>query len=145
MSVQANGNDKILLGHGSYEGGVSPFSLPAGFELIILQPVGYTLTVGVAERLISQAPIDKVVLRHASGGAPSDWAVPAAIYRGGDNVPDLVLYDLAGTPVQGSNAANVVRVNMDTPLSQLVRTLSPGRLFWCACASQVSGNGAYLS
>lgn len=145
MTIQVTNADRVLLGHGSYEGGATNFTLPQGFELIVLQPVGYTLGVDVAERLIAQRSIDKLVLKHDNGSGDSNWTVPGATYKGGGSAPDLVLHDLAGTAVQGSTAANVVLVNSDTRLSDLVKKLGPARLFWCACANQVSGNRAYLT
>ncbi len=143
--MEVTNADCVLLGHGSYEGGVSNFTLPQGYELIILQPVGYTLGVDVARQLIAQKPIEELVLKHDNGSGDERWPVPAATYRGGDNAPDLILHDLGGTEVQGSTAANVVLVKSDTRLSELVKKLSPTRLFWCACAAQVSGNRARLS
>jgi hypothetical protein len=145
MTIQVTNADKVLLGHGSYLGGAQNFELPKGFELIILQPVGYTLGVDVAQKLIAQQAIDHLVLKHDNGSGDSVWNLPGATYQGGNLAPNLVLHDLAGTAVVGSSAANVVLVRTDTSLSDLVKTLKPTRLFWCACANQVNGNRARLS
>ncbi|MCT4581466.1 MAG: hypothetical protein N4A35_08625 [Flavobacteriales bacterium] len=161
MSVQVTNKDIVLLGHGSYPGGAKNTKLPEEIDLYILQPVGYTLMTDVAEALIKQQLISKLVLHHENSGKDELINPPMAVYKGGDNAPDLTLYDLGslsdwGRRVIGSKK-NVVTVGEATLLSELIRSnekiqeaikaLPKGeklKLYWSACASQVSGNSASL-
>ncbi len=161
MTIKVTNNDVVLLGHGSYLGGADNFNLPPEVELYILQPAGYTLECGVAAALIRQESIAKLVLHHANGSGNSDW-VPAAPYRDGALAPDLILHNLESLADWGRQVIgprlNVVTVDRDIRLSELLggnhairaaiaREVKAGRklrLFWSACANQVSGNVARL-
>lgn len=157
MTIQVNDKDIVFLGHGSYQGGAKNFALPNGVELYLMQPVGYTMTLAVAEALIGQQPIGKLRLKHDNGSGDADWE-PAAPIQGGNLAPDLILHDLGSLRSWGQgvigNRGNVVTVTGDTLLSALLagnaavknaikEQQSQGkklRLFWSACANQVSGN-----
>jgi len=160
MSVKVNDNDIVLLGHGSYDGGANNFMLPSNIDLYVLQPVGYSLTTDVASALIQQTQIDSLVLHH-NGSGNATIAAPVAVYTGGGNAPNFSLYNLGdlsdwGTKTIGSKQ-NVVTVSATTTLSNLIssnakilaalKKLSKGdklKLYWSACANQVSGNYASL-
>ncbi|WP_417444175.1 putative adhesin [Joostella sp.] len=161
MSVHVSNKDIVLLGHGSYSGGAKNFKLPETIDLYVLQPVGYTLMTDVAAALITQQPITKILLHHANGSGNTLIDPPMAIYRGGELAPDLMLYDLGeltswGQKVIG-NKKNVITVSTTISLSDLITTQSKIKvaldnlpkgeklkLYWSACASQVSGNNASL-
>jgi len=161
MSVQVTNKDVVLLGHGSYAGGAMNTKLPENIDLYILQPVGYTLLTDVASALINQYLISKLVLHHDNGSGSTEIDPPMAIYKGGENAPNLKLYDLGSLTDWGrvtiGDKKNVVTVNNPTLLSELIKTnekiqeaihdLPKGeklKLYWSACASQVSGNSASL-
>ncbi|MBF4507269.1 hypothetical protein IRZ83_11350 [Flavobacterium sp. JLP] len=160
MSVQVTNKDVVLLGHGSYSGGVNNTTLPANIDLYLLPPVGYILMTDLAAALISQTKIDKIKLNH-DGGSPEIVDAPFAIYRGGGAAPNLTLYNLGDLVPWGektiADKKNVVTVSKTTLLSELIQSdpkilaalkiLSKGeklKLFWSACASQVDGNTASL-
>lgn len=166
MSVKVTDKDIVLLGHGSYQGGADNFKLPERIDLYILQPVGYSLTTDVANALINQKLIEKLKLHHVENGHeipldPSVIDTPIAVFYGGNLAPDLILYDLGDLSEWGKKTIgdkkNVVTVKEQTPLSQLIATnekinialkmLPEGerlKLYWSACANQVSGYYASL-
>ncbi|WP_026752991.1 putative adhesin [Sediminibacter sp. Hel_I_10] len=160
MSVRVTDKDIVLLGHGSYSGGLQNTELPKNIDLYILPPVGYTLKTDVAEALIEQRLINKLELHHRDGDN-TIIDTPMAVYQGGSNAPDLKLYDLGSLSEWGRTTIgrkkNVVTVNRPTFLSQLIkddpkikedlRQLPNGeklKLYWSACAAQISGNSASL-
>ncbi|MBE0391982.1 hypothetical protein BJQ96_01827 [Flavobacterium sp. PL0002] len=161
MSVQITNKDIVLLGHGSYEGGAKNKKLPNNIDLYLLPPIGYTLKTDVAAAMIHQDQIAKIVLHHATGGTEV-VDPPMAVYKGGDLAPDLKLYNLGTLSDWGKKTIgdkkNVVTVDKDILLSELILTndkikeavkkLLPGeklKLYWSACANQVSGNYASLT
>jgi len=161
MSVQVTNNDIVLLGHGSYPGGATNTRLPDNIDLYILQPVGYTLMTDVAAALINQSLIPKIKLNHDNGSGSKLIDPPMAVYKGGDNAPNLTLYDLGSLADWGrrtiGDKQNVVTVNRPTMLADIIKTnskiiealkrLPKGgklKLYWSACASQVSGNSASM-
>jgi hypothetical protein len=161
MSVQVTNKDLVLLGHGSYPGGATNTKLPENMDLYVLQPVGYTLMTDVASALIQQKQITKLILHHDNGSGDTTIDPPMAIYEGGKNAPDLTLYDLGSLSDWGKKTIgqkkNVVTINKPTLLSELIKTdekikeaikqlPKDGKLklYWSACASQVSGNSASL-
>lgn len=161
MSVQVTNSDIVLLGHGSYAGGATNTKLPVNVDLYVLQPVGYTLTTDVAAALIQQTKINQLILHHDNGSGDTPIDAPVAVYKGGNLAPDLTLYNLGdlagwGNTIIGTKT-NVVTVNAPTLLSKLLATdpkiaaaiskLPKGqnlKIYWSACASQVSGNRASL-
>ena len=162
MSVKITNDDLVLLGHGSYPGGASNTKLPDNVELIILQPVGYTLTTVVAEAMIKQQEIKTLTLHHNNNSGNEVIDAPMAVYKGGANAPNLTLYNLGDLSGWGSQTIgqkkNVVTVGEATLLSDLLKSndkitkainsLAKGeklKLYWSACANQVSGNYASLN
>lgn len=160
MSVQVTNRDLILLGHGSYAGGSGNTRLPENIDLYILQPIGYTLMLDAATALINQTEIKTLALKR-DGGETLTIDAPCAVFLGGNDAPDLILYDLGSLSAWGKmvigGKENVVNVNEPTLLSQLiksnrkiheaVRKLPVGaklKLYWSACANHVSGNTASL-
>jgi hypothetical protein len=161
MSVQVTNEDIVLLGHGSYSGGVNNTRLPANVDLYLLPPVGYSLMTGLAAALINQTKIDKITLRH-NGVSPEVVDAPFATYLGGTDAPNLTLYDLGtladwGIEIIGDKK-NVITVGNTTLLSELIKSdakiaaalkiLPKGeklKLYWSACANQVSGYTASLT
>ena len=161
MSVQVTNKDIVLLGHGSYAGGATNTKLPTNIDFYVLPPVGYTLKTDVAEALIHQQEIKKLVLHHDNGSGDTTIEPPMAVYKGGENAPNLKLYDLGSLSDWGRQTigarTNVVTVGEPTLLSDLLKSdqkikeaikqLPPGgklKLYWSACASQVRGNSASL-
>ncbi|WP_428231398.1 putative adhesin [Flavobacterium sp.] len=160
MSVQVTNKDLVLLGHGSYPGGATNTRLPLNIDLYLLPPVGYTLTTGVASALIQQVEIKKIKLSN-NGTSVEIIEPPFVIYSGGTDAPNLTLYNLGdlsqwGTQTIGQKE-NVVTVSKDTLLSVLIesnekikealKNLPKGeklKLYWSACANQVSGYTASL-
>ncbi|WP_029275941.1 putative adhesin [Pedobacter borealis] len=157
MSIQTTDRDLVLLGHGSYSGGAVNIKLPENIDLYILQPIGYTLTTNVASSLIKQVKIDKLTLHHDNNSGNSTIYPPTIVFKGGENAPNLKLYDLGSLSDWGNQTIgqrmNVVTVNKETSLSELIETnvrikkaieqLSKNEklnLYWSACASQISGN-----
>ncbi|KPC52578.1 putative adhesin [Amantichitinum ursilacus] len=167
MAIQVSNQDIVALGHGSYEGGAKNFTLPAGVDLYILQPVGYTLTTGVAEALIGQRAIDKLYLSHwqqgtKKWGPATEWE-PSPALPGGSLAPDLTLYPLGDLADWGKKTiggrTNVVLTDQQISLSELLKTnaaiqaaikaqVAKGgklKLYWSACAAQISGSRAHIS
>lgn len=161
MSVKVTNNDIVLLGHGSYAGGAKNTKLPNNIDFYVMQPVGYTLKTDVASAMIKQNEIKELVLHHANGSGDTTVEPPVALYEGGKNAPDLKLYDLGSLSDWGRQTIgtkqNVVTVGEPTLLSELIKTnqkiklaiakLPEGsklKVYWSACASQVSGNSASL-
>lgn len=161
MSVKITDKDIVLLGHGSYPGGATNIMLPENVDLYILQPIGYTLMTDVAAALIKQDLIEELILKHENGSGNSTCVAPFVKYVGGKNAPDFTLYDLGSLSKWGSNVignrTNVVTVNAPSLLSELLLSNSKIkaalkelngndklRLYWSACANQVSGNSASL-
>ncbi|MES2574649.1 MAG: hypothetical protein V4572_06885 [Bacteroidota bacterium] len=160
MSIQVTNKDLVLLGHGSYGGGTTNTTLPVEIDLYILQPVGYTLMTDVASALIQQREIRQIRLRHDGRG--NDFIdPPIAKYLGGTLAPNFTLYNLGSLSEWGKtiigNKKNVVTVDRDTLLSELIKSdpkinealkqLPKGeklKLYWSACANQVSGYTASL-
>ncbi|RZN83529.1 MAG: hypothetical protein EVB11_04970 [Winogradskyella sp.] len=83
------------------------------------------------------------------------------VYKEGEYAPDMKLYDLGSLSDWGRHTIgskqNVVTVDRPTMLSELImgdakisqalKNLPPNgklKLYWSACASQVSGNSASL-
>lgn len=160
MSVQVTDRDIVLLGHGSYSGGANNFKLPASIDLYILPPIGYSLKTDAASALIQQFKIEKLKLNH-DGVFVSVIDPPVAVYKGGNLAPDLTLYDLGSLTEWGKKTIgskkNVVTVDRATLLSELIKSnakiiealkkLPQGeklKLYWSACANQVSGYTAGL-
>lgn len=160
MSVQVTDRDIVLLGHGSYSGGANNFKLPASIDLYILPPIGYTLMTDVATALIQQSKIKKLELNRDRGSI-NVIEPPVAAYKGGNLAPDLTLYDLGSLTEWGEmtigSKKNVVTVDRATLLSELIKSnakiiealkkLPQGeklKLYWSACANQVSGYTAGL-
>lgn len=161
MSVQVTNKDLVLLGHGSYAGGGKNTKLPDNIDLYVLPPVGYTLMTDVAAAMIQQRVISTLVLHHDNGSGNTTITPPVAVYNGGGYAPDLKLYDLGSLSGWGiktiGDKKNVVTVNSPTLLSDLLKS-DPKikaalqslpkneklKLYWSACASQVSGNSASL-
>lgn len=161
MSVQVTNKDIVLLGHGSYAGGATNTKLPVNIDLYVLQPVGYTLMTDVAEAMIQQVVIDKLTLHHDNGSGDTTIDPPMGIYKGGTDAPDFTLYDLGSLSDWGKKVigqkSNVVTVNKPMLLSELLKSDAKIieavkqlpvngklKLYWSACASQVSGNNASL-
>ncbi|MCL3782231.1 hypothetical protein EMN47_17725 [Prolixibacteraceae bacterium JC049] len=161
MSVQVTNNDLVLLGHGSYQGGAKNVLLPDNVDLYVLQPVGYTLTTTVAAALIRQEEINRLRLLHDGGRGNTTVHPPMAIYKGGELAPDLILHDLGNLAKWGAETIadkeNVITVNRSILLSEIIKTnnkikrvvdlLGKGerlKLYWSACACQISGNRADL-
>ncbi|AXG71055.1 hypothetical protein KORDIASMS9_03310 [Kordia sp. SMS9] len=162
MSVQVTNKDLVLLGHGSYSGGATNTMLPENIDLYILQPIGYTLMTDVASAMINQVLINTLTLHHDNSSGTSTIEAPTAVYRGGNLAPNLTLYDLGSLSDWGKRTigdkTNVVTVSTATLLSELikhdekiqeaVKQLAKGeklKLYWSACANQVSGNYASLT
>lgn len=162
MSVKVTNDDLVLLGHGSYPGGAANTRLPKEIDLYILPPLGYTLMTDVAEALIQQREIRTITLHHSNGSGNTIIDVPFVEYLGGTDAPDLTLYNLGSLEDWGirtiGTKQNVVTVSETTLLSQLFKSnakvadaltkLPKGeklKLYWSACANQVSGNTASLS
>jgi hypothetical protein len=162
MSAKVTNKDIVLLGHGSYEGGATNTRLPENIDLYILQPLGYTLKTGVAKALIDQTEIKTLALR-CGGDDPFPIIVnaPFVEYKGGNLVPDFTLYNLGELKEWGrqtiGNKTNVVTVDGPTLLSKLIKTDAKIlealkkllkdeklKLYWSACANQVSGYTASL-
>lgn len=158
MTIQANKDDIILLGHGGYTGGVDNIPLPAGLDLHILGPVGAVLTVAAAKLLIDAKVIK--TLKVTTGGKQTvlmpDGGFPH-IYKGGQSAPNLHLFSLGAVndPIRVSlltgNVLTPVLVTKETTLAELVKlpevakkaadAVKAGRsarVFWAACASQGS-------
>jgi len=161
MSVKVTNKDIVLLGHGSYQGGAKSIILPEKVDLYILPPIGYTLKTDVAAALIRQNEIDKLVLHHINGSGDTTVEPPIAFYKGGFQAPDLTLYNLGDLSDWGryvvGDRSNVVTVDRPTKLSDILSDNTKIqdaiwylpeneklRLYWSACASQVSGNSASL-
>jgi hypothetical protein len=161
MSVQVTSKDLVLLGHGSYSGGVKNTKLPVNIDLYLLPPVGYSLMTGLAATLINQTKIEKITLRH-NGVSPEVIDVPFVVYPGGTDAPNLTLYNLGDLSEWGrqtiGDKKNVVTVSQTTLLSDLIlsdakilaalKILPKGeklKLYWSACANQVSGYTASLT
>jgi len=161
MSVLVTNSDLVMLGHGSYAGGAKNFKLPDNIMLYVLPPVGYTLRTDVAEAMIQQRQINQLSLHHDNGRGNTTIEPPSAIYEGGKLAPDLTLYDLGSLSDWGRGVigqrTNVITVSQPTLLSQLIQSDgkinealkrlsldSKLKLYWSACASQVSGNSASL-
>ncbi len=160
MSVQVTNKDIVLLGHGSYPGGATNTKLPDNIDLYLLPPVGYSLAIDVAAALIHQQKIDNLVLHHDN--SPSGNIEPAVgVYKGGELAPNFTLYNLGSLSKWGKETIgdkkNVVTVEQDTLLSDLLTSnvkikeaiskLGKGeklKLYWSACANQVSGYWASL-
>jgi len=157
MSVRVTNEDIVLLGHGSYQGGAKNFKLPENIDLYVSSPIGYVLMTDVAKALIQQREINKLVLYYDK--ITSGEIEPAvAVYRGGKLAPDLILHDLGDLTKWGKDTIgdkkNVVTVEKDTLLSELIQSnekikeASKGgrklKLYWSACASQVSEYSASL-
>jgi len=163
MPITTTSNDIILAGHGSYEGGAAQFTVPAGIDLYLLQPVGSGLTDGPVLALVGNKPIDRLVLR-TSITLVSDLqptGMPQVI-KAGEKAPNLVLHDLSTLKklVQDAipkGATNVVLVSQDARLQDLLNSDAvqkqvksnaakrPGtntRVFWAACANQDSNPDA---
>lgn len=160
MSVKVTDKDIVLLGHGSYDGGVQNFKLPDNINLYVLQPVGYSLMTGAASALIQQTEIKTLVLH--GGGKTTTVSAPIAVYNGGQNAPNLKLYDLGDLVDWGKQTIgakqNVVTVaqtisisdliNSDVKIKAALKALSIGQklnIYWSACANQVSGYYASLT
>lgn len=160
MSVRVTDKDIVLLGHGSYAGGVDNIKLPERIDLVVLAPLGYTLKTDVAEAMIDQRLIRYLMLHHR-GGSTEIIETPVAVYKGGEKAPNLKLYDLGSLSDWGrctiGNKRNVVTVQKLTSLSDLIADNSKIRkalnelpqgkrltLYWSACAAQISGNSASL-
>lgn len=161
MSVQVTDKDIVLFGHGSYEGGAIHMQLPHNIDLYVLQPIGYSLKAGVAKALIDQELIQILALRFGNS-SPTDILVPFVKYSGGSLAPNFILYNLGELSEWGKKTIgdkeNVVTVNEDTLLSELIsnnekiqsaiKSLPEGeklKLYWSACANQISGYTAGLS
>ncbi len=161
MSVRVTNKDLVLLGHGSYSGGAEHTRLPENVDFYLLPPVGYTLKTDVAEALIAQEEITQLMLHHDNGRGDTLIEVPTAVYKAGELAPNLTLYNLGSLTEWGRRAIgdkqNVVTVDQATKLSELIasnekiqqalKDLPEGetlKLYWSACAAQVSGNSAEL-
>jgi len=160
MSVKVTNDDIVLLGHGSYQGGSINTRLPANIDLYLLPPVGYSLMTGLASTLINQMEIKKIQLSH-NGNPVEIIDVPFVEYLGGTDAPNLILHDLGDLTEWGKRTIgdkkNVVTVSKDTLLSELITSdpkivvalekLPKGKklkLYWSACANQVSGYTASM-
>lgn len=160
MSVQVTNKDIVLLGHGSYPGGATNTKLPDNVDLYLLPPVGYSLSTEVATALIHQDKINNLVLHH-DNSPTGNIAPPVGVYTGGNLAPNFTLYDLGSLADWGKKTIgdkkNVVTVNQSTLLSELLTSnekikealskLGKGeklKLYWSACANQVSGYWASL-
>jgi hypothetical protein len=160
MSVQVTNKDIVLLGHGSYQGGATNTKLPNNIDLYVLPPVGYSLAIDVAAAMIHQQEIQNLVLHH-DGSTTGNIQPPVAVYEGGDLAPNFILHNLGSLSEWGKKTIgdkkNVVTVDQDTLLSELITSnpkiieavskLGKGeklKLYWSACANQVSGYWASL-
>lgn len=156
MTLQANKDDIILLGHGGYEGGVDNFTLPAGLDLYILGPVGAVLQVAAAKLLIDAREIKKLVLdTHGKKSTlMPDNQFPHK-YCAGQSAPNLWLSSLgpANDPIRThlltGNVLVPELVDAKTELADLVKLPAVAskaaeaakvgksvRMFWAACATQ---------
>ncbi|KFF05317.1 putative adhesin [Flavobacterium reichenbachii] len=161
MSVKVTNKDIVLLGHGSYPGGATNTKLPDNIDLYLLPPVGYSLTTDVAAALIHQEEIKNLVLHHDKS-TTGNIEPAVAVYKGGELAPNFTLYNLDSLSEWGKKTIgdkkNVVTVDNDTLLSELItsnakikdalKILGPGeklKLYWSACANQVSGYWASLT
>jgi len=152
MPITTTPNDVILVGHGTYQGGANNFTLPAGVDLWMLQPVGSAVTDGPVTALVGNTPIDRLILRQ-SNGAWDDFrtlGLPNVIH-GGQQAPNLILHDLGDLKplVQAAIARgpnHVIMVTQDTTLQTLLArpdvqrliqahlaSRSALRVFWAAC------------
>ncbi|GEM_PF-2821323 len=157
MSVCVSLQDLILFGHGSYKGGTTLFKLPANIELYILQPIGSALRLAVVQYLIKGHTIEKLGLYKDGNDKEINLIeVPTAVYKPGEDAPDLVLNHLGkqeeiGRQFIGKNT-HVVTVNQSIKLSELIKTDEKIKsaiaklpkngvlkLYWAACASQEEG------
>ena len=160
MSVKVTDKDIVLLGHGSYEGGTVNFKLPDNINLYVLQPVGYSLMTDAASALIQQTEIKTLVLH--GGGKVSTVPANIVVFNGGQNAPNLKLYNLGDLADWGKKTIgakqNVVTVaqtislldliNSDIKIKAALKALSNGQklnIYWSACANQVSGYYASLT
>jgi hypothetical protein len=161
MTIQVSNSDFILLGHGSYGGGAEICVLPSRIELIILPPLGYSLMTDVAEYLVLQKKIEQLFLHYDNYNGAASITSPMIHYMPGDYVPNLKLYDLGDLAHWGRNLIgdrqNVITVHKEKNLSEILtsdekissakeslKSEANLKVYWSACANQVSGCWASL-
>ncbi len=152
MPITTTSNDVIFVGHGTYQGGAQNFTVPAGVELWMLQPVGSAITDGPVTALVGNTAIDRLILCQTNGECDDfhTLGLPQRI-AAGQQAPNLILHDLADLKAlvqaaipRGPN--HVIMVTQDTNLQTLlglpdvqkmiqahVASHTVLRVFWAAC------------
>jgi hypothetical protein len=136
MSIQATAKDVVFSGHGKVEFNGETI-VPAGFKLVMLSPVGASISDDLGGQLESGKQISGLeIISPKTGGASPTQPI---IYNAGDSAPNLTLQNpgrLKLKPGKPHMIGSLVNVSLNDLWQRAEPFLEPGKIitcYWAAC------------